>query len=454
VGTNGVSRRRFPVNDKDFGPRFGLAYRVTNSIAFHAAYGLIYQPIFTYGFTPSTNYGTQGYSQNTSMLVSANGGLTPTNYIDNPFPNGLTQPTGNTLGSNTFLGQSVVSQLRYGLHTPYIEQFSAGFEDQIGATLIGLAYVGTHGVHEYTTYNLNQLSSTNYQLGSALSKLVANPFYGIITSGSESAATISQGQLLQPYPQFTGMQDNYAALGSITYSSLQAKLEHRYTHGLSVLAAYTWGKNMGNVGERYANAISYQNAYNMGAEKSYSPLDIASNFTGMAIYKLPVGRGQLVGNGMQPWADSIVGGWEVTGMIALADGSPLMITNSSNTLGYGAAVARPNRDYTKSLKLPSRTPAQFFNTTAFSAAPQYTYGSSKPFDGNLRGQGTNNVNLALHKNLSLEALFKLQFRAEFYNAFNHPIWASPGTTYGSSSFGVTSGKTNNRTGQLSLKLIF
>ena len=454
VGTDGASRWRFPVNDKDFGPRFGLAYRVTNRIAFHAAYGLIYQPIFTYGFTPASNYGTQGYSQNTSMLVSANGGLTPTNYLDNPFPGGLTKPTGNSLGSNTFLGQSVVSQLRYGLHTPYIQQFSAGFEEQFGATLVGLAYVGTHGVHEYTTYNLNQLTAANYAQGSALSKLVPNPFYGIITSGAESAATISQGQLLQPYPQFTGMQDNYASLGSITYSSLQAKLEHRYSHGFTVLAAYTWGKNLGNVGERYANPISYQNAYDLGAERSYSPLDIASNFTGMATYALPFGHGQMLGSHIATWADTLIGGWDLAGMIAVADGSPLMITSSSNTLGYGAAVSRPNRNYGESTKLPNRTPAKFFNTAAFSAAPQYTYGTSKPFDGNLRGQGTNNVNLALHKDQGFGELFKLQFRAEFYNAFNHPIWASPGTTFGASSFGVTADKTNNRTGQLSLKLLF
>jgi hypothetical protein len=454
VGANGRSRWRFPVNDKDFGPRFGLAYRVTNRIAFHAAYGLVYQPIFTYGFTPSSNYGTQGYSQNTSMLVSTNGGLTPTNYIDNPFPGGLTQPTGNTLGANTFLGQSVVSQLRYGLHTPYMQQFSAGFEEQLGATLIGLAYVGSHGVHEYTDYNLDQLTPANYGLGSALSKLVPNPFYGVITSGSESGTTITQGQLLQPYPQFSGMQDNYASLGSITYSSLQAKLEHRYSHGLSVLAAYTWGKNMGNVGERYANPIGYQNAYDMGAERSYSPLDIAENFTAMASYALPFGRGKMLGANVQPWANTIIGGWELDGMVAVADGPPLMITSVTNTLGYGAAVSRPNRTYSTSLKLAQPTAAKFFNTAAFTAAPQYTYGTSKPFDGNLRGIGTNNVNLALHKNENFGDRIKLQFRAEFYNALNHPMWASPGTTFGSSSFGVTADKINNRTGQLSLKFLF
>lgn len=446
------SRWRFPANYKDFAPRLGLAFRVTNSTVFRAAYGMLYQPILTYGFGAG-NYGTQGYSQTTSMVVSTDGGLTPANYVDNPFPAGLVKPTGNTLGSSTFLGQSVTTQLRYGVRTPYVEQYSAGLEQQVGSTLIGLGYVGTHGVHEFLTYSANQLTPANYALGAALAAQVTNPFQGTILTGTESTPTIARGQLLRPFPEFTDVLDNYATLGTITYNSLQAKVEHRYRNGLYLLGAYTWGKNLGNVGERYANAMTYQNAYDLGAERSYSPLDIASNLTAMATYALPIGRGQLLAGSAQPWLNTILGGWQINGMIALADGPPLLISNSINGLGYGAQVQRPNRNYGESLKLPNRTPAHFFNTAVFSATPLYTFGNSKPYDGNLRGIGTNNVNLALDKDTELEK-FTLQFRAEFYNALNHPLWASPVTSYGSTSFGVSANKVNNRTGQLALKLIF
>ena len=453
VGKDIGSRWRFPVNGKNFAPRIGLAFQARPDLVIHAAYGMLYQPILTYGFG-ATNYGTQGYSQTTSMVVSTDGGLTPRNYIDNPFPAGFTAPTGNSQDSSTFLGQSVTTQLRYGIKPTYEQQFSAGFEQQMGNTVVGLGYIGSHGVHQFTTFSLNQLNPTLYAMGTSLATQVANPFFGVITSGSESTATIARGQLLRPYPQFTDVIDNYAALGSMVYSSLQAKIEHRYSHGLYVLGAYTWAKNRGNVGERYAAPIAYQNAYNLGAERSVSPLDIAHVATFMATYKLPFGRGRMVGSSIPLWLDTFVGGWELNGMVAVADGPPLYISQSTNGLGYGAQVQRPNRTYGTSLKIPNPNGAKMFNTSAFSAAPAYTFGNSDPYDGELRGLGTNNTNVALDKNFSIWRELNLQFRAEFYNALNHPMWASPGATFGASNFGVSANKVNNRTGQLALKLVF
>ena len=171
--------------------------------------------------------------------------------------------------------------------------------------------------------------------------------------------------------------------------------------------------------------MSFQNAYNLSAEESVSPLDIAHNFTVMATYTLPFGWGKLVGSTIPTWADVIVGGWEVNGMIAVDRfGPPLYISQSTNGLGYGAQVQRPNRNFGVSLKLSNPTPSQRFNTAAFSAAPTYTFGNSKPYDGDLRGLGTNNVNLSLNKSFKLYRETTLQFRSEFYNALNHPMWAS------------------------------
>jgi hypothetical protein len=451
VGKDITSRHRFAGDYNNVGPRAGLAYKLSDNIVFRSAYGILYQPILTFGFG-ATSYGTQGYSQDTTMVVS--NGLAVANYIDNPFPNGLNQPTGNQLGSSTFLGQAVTTTLRHGIQTPYVQQFSAGFEQQLGSTLIGLGYVGTHAVHQYTNISLNQLTPANYALGASLATLVSNPFYGTITSGALSTKTVSRGQLLRPFPQFTDVIDDYASVGGITYSSLQAKVEHRYTNGFSLLASYTWGKNMGNVGNRYPGGIAYQNAYDLGAEESYSTLDIAHTVAAAATYLLPTGRGQLFGGDMPRWADSILGGWQLNGLVMLAGGQPLLISSTPNQLGLGAQAARPNRNYSMSLKLPNRTPAKFFNTAAFSAAPQYTFGNSKPYDGNLRGIGTDKINASLFKNTAIREGVNLQFRAEFFNIFNHPLWASPGSTFGSPTFGVSANKVNNRTGQLSLKLIF
>ena len=131
VAKDVASRWRFPVNYKNFAPRLGLAYQARPNLVVRAAYGILYQPILTYGFG-AANYGTQGYSQTTSMIVSANGGLTPSSYLDNPFPNGFTAPTGNSLGSSTFLGQSVTTQLRYGVKPPMNSNLVLAWNSSLG----------------------------------------------------------------------------------------------------------------------------------------------------------------------------------------------------------------------------------------------------------------------------------------------------------------------------------
>jgi len=459
-GKDLASRRRYTADIMGFDPRLGMAYAVTDKIVFRAAYGIMHQPTFTYGFG-SANFGMQGYSNSTQMVVSGNG-LNATTLIDNPFPNGFSPPTGNTLDSNTFLGQNVTTQLRYGTHTPYIQQFTAGLEQTFGqATVVGLSYVGSHGVHEYSTIDLNQLTPAEYALGNAaLNKQVTNPYFplvakGLITSGTLSTATTTEGQLLKPFPEFTDVLDNYTSIGTMTYSSLQMKVQHNYNKNLSVLSAYTWQKNMGNVGERYNNTVSYQNAYDTSAEEAVSPLDIAHTLAAGIIYKLPIGRGQTFGGSMPRWADVLSGGWQLNTIFQVAGGSPLYISQTNN-LGFGAQSQRPTRNYGISLKLPpgTRTAQHFFNTSAFSVTPNSMYGNSKPYDGDLRGPGTNKINASLIKNEHFGEWVKIQFRAEFFNLLNHPLYAAPGTQLGASTYGISASKSGNRTGQLGLKMIF
>ena len=337
----------------------------------------------------------------------------------------------------------------------YEQQFSAGMEQQFGNTVIGLGYVGSHGSHQVYELPIKPAAASPICVGVGSDNASCQSILWCHHQRHGNRHRPSPGVALRPFPQFTDVLDNYATLGGMVYSSLQAKIEHRYSHGFYVLGPTLGLRTVEMSVNEYANAaMSFQNAYNLSAEESVSPLDIAHNFTVMATYTLPFGRGKLVGSTIPTWADVIVGGWEVNGMIAVADGPPLYISQSTNGLGYGAQVQRPNRNFGVSLKLSNPTPSQRFNTAAFSAAPTYTFGNSKPYDGDLRGLGTNNVNLSLNKSFKLYRETTLQFRSEFYNALNHPMWASPGATYGSSTFGVSANKVNNRTGQLALKLIF
>jgi hypothetical protein len=122
--------------------------------------------------------------------------------------------------------------------------------------------------------------------------------------------------------------------------------------------------------------------------------------------------------------------------------------------GFGAG-SRPNwNGQNPTLSGSARTQNQWFNTADFSAAPQYTFGNVPPYLSVLRGPYTNAWNTGFFKDTAITEKTKFELRAEFYNLFNHPIWAAPGTSFGSTSFGVVANKAGNRTGQLSAKIIF
>ena len=283
---------------------------------------------------------------------------------------------------------------------------------------------------------------------------VANPFYGLITSGTLSTKTISQGQLLRPFPQFQDVQDQYQSTGNMNYNSLQLRAEHRFSSGFSYLANYTWSKNIGNVGERYWTPLTVQNQYNLHAERSLSPFDTPQAFTIAWVWELPFGRNKLIG-GTLPWyGDRLVSGWHVTGDYTFGSGNPLAITNSVNVVGFGAG-SRPNTNgQNPKLSASARTPAQWFNTSVFSVPAQYTFGNLGPYNPVLRGPHANTWNVGFFKDTAITERTKLELRAEFYDFFNHPVWAAPGTQVGTPAFGIVASKTGNRTGQLAAKFIF
>jgi hypothetical protein len=128
--------------------------------------------------------------------------VTPATFLNNPFPNGLSQPTGSKLGPATGLGQAITfSEL--GDVVPYSEQWNFNVQRILpGAVLLEAGYAGSHGLKLPVNLLLNQLPDSALTLGTALQAQVANPFYGQIANGILSTPTIARAQLLRPYPQY------------------------------------------------------------------------------------------------------------------------------------------------------------------------------------------------------------------------------------------------------------
>jgi len=153
-----------------------------------------------------------------------------------------------------------------------------------------------------------------------------------------------------------------------------------------------------------------------------------------------------------------VGGWPLNGIATFQTGLPLAIGNGGNFANVFATGQRPNTSGAN----PKRDGGiderinQYFDTTVFSQAGNFTFGNVSRFAPNLRGPGSNNIDFSLFKNFRYKERFRVQLRAEAFNIANHPIWNGPGTTVNDlANFGIITAKGGQRRQiQVALKLIF
>src|SRR5262249_25317327 len=182
-------------------PRLGVAWTANPRTILHAGYGLFWSP-WSYGYPDSVNYGQIGYSQRTAMVFANQ--LVPSTTLDNPFPNGLLQPVGSSMGLLTGVG-GVINYVSQNRTSPRVQQYSADIRHELrGSAAVSVLYTGTrgddlnYGAELGARININQLPTSALTLGSALYDEVPNPFYGIPQAGAFSQSqTIARGQLLR-----------------------------------------------------------------------------------------------------------------------------------------------------------------------------------------------------------------------------------------------------------------
>ncbi|MBS1828318.1 MAG: TonB-dependent receptor [Acidobacteria bacterium] len=452
MGKDIQSRYRQNVDKNNWNPRFGLAYKLTKATVLRAAYGIFFQPNLMNGYG-AVAFGATGFDGDTPFVPSVDGGLTPYRFLRDPFPDGYNLPPGSSQGAATLIGQGITTQRR-DVVSPYSQQFNLGVQHEVRNWLVDVGYVGSHGVKQFINVQMNQLPTEYFSRGADLRRQVANPFLGLVPRGTFAAATLNSGQLLLPYPQFTDVQNNNQSSGNMNYHSLQTKLERRFSKGYTVLASYTWSKNIGDVGERYWQGTGVQNQYDLRSERGLSPIDIPHRLTLAYVWELPFGKGKTIGGGAGKGLNMLIGGWQMNGVTTFQSGTPLAITNPVNQLGFGAGSRPVNLGRSAKLAESERNPDRWFDTTVFAQPAPFTFGNTTRYSPDLRGPGVNSWTTGFFKDTHVSERFYVQFRAEFFNLFNHPLWGAPGTTVDTPLFGRVTSKTGNRTGQLGLKVIF
>lgn len=470
---------RHPVDTyyKDFGPRLGLSYRLRDKLVLRSGYGLFYNPT-EFGTTGAGPFGNEGFDASTNWLTTRNSdNVTPWGRLSDPFPDGLLYPTGPSQGPLTHLGLSVNEPLRNENIPPYTQTWSGGLQYELpGNWLVEANYVGTKGTHLYYLGAGNQQyfgpwiekEATDPALVTALGAQVNNPYYGVINSPGCGICgpTITADNLIRPYPQFSGVSISMPPWANSIYNAMQLKVEKRLSKGLDMLITYTNSKSIDDASiGTYTSWIGgfekHRDPNNLKLERSLSEWDIPQVFQIAYLWQLPFGRGRKIGSTWNPVINAILGGWQTNGMWRFDNGQPIALGDSGDTAPDSYGGGSPN----VSGRLKVNPKSQWFANGYFANAsqvlsvpPNFTIGTAPRMEPNVRVPGTKNTTLSLFKDFSLNKLregSKLQFRAEAFNALNHPQFGNINTTWNTGNFGDVQSQVNvPRQIQVALKLIF
>jgi hypothetical protein len=437
---NSSQRGLWDVDTKNFAPRIGISYKVTDKLVVRTGYGIYYPPTVAV-----SNGTTDGFSTSTPWVATqGGGGILPANPLSNPFPQGLNQPVGSSQGLLTLVGNGISAFQR--LHpSGYVQSYSLDFQYELSkSAFIEVGYSGTQGRKLLlgSSPNLNQIDPKYLILGTSLNDPVPNPFFGIITSGTLAGATIPRYQLLRPYPQFTNvsLSGDTPGAGS-SFNALNVKYNQRFSAGLSALVTFQWSKALDNSAETQAWEIGdvLRNTYDRSSDRSISGHDLPRSFVAALVYELPIGKGKPIGASLNKVVNAAVGGWQVSTIARFASGLPLQLSAPNTLSVYGFNVLRPVVSNLKDLDVSSQGPDHWFNTAAVTAPAPFTMGNAPRWIPNLRYGAMQQADVSLQKNFRYGELMKLQLRAEAFNVANSVQFGRASTTVGASDFGrVTS----------------
>jgi outer membrane receptor protein involved in Fe transport len=486
VFVSSKQRTNYVTDWSNLQPRIGFAFQFAPKMVVRGGYGIYYGQSRS-GVTGVAPYGSQGFNQNTNVITTyQNDRTTPYLHLSDPFPNGLIQPAGSSLGLMNDVGFGANGPLRTagGNRTPYEQSWSVGIERQLrGNVLINAEYIGKKGTHlPFSGYNqLNHLGPWVESLPitgpdpnnpnpcqvlsvACLNSSVTNPFAGIITdpNSSLSGPQVQYAQLLVPYPEFTGVSTEPRLVANSTYHGLQLLAEKRYSNGLQFLVTYVWSKSIDDASNADDNVTwlgsfsSLQDPNKPWLERSLSTFDIPHVIQFSYSYDLPFGRGRALLGNMPRVVEMIVGGWKTNGIWRIADGRPLAfsVADGNPLPTYGGQ--RPNLVGTPKRNHGSDWVDNYFvDNNVFQRPDDFTLGNAPRAMGSVRSPWSFTTDLSVGKQFSLREEMNVEFRIEARNAFNHPVFGTPDTSVDDGNFGkITYTSVGPREMQLAIKFNF
>jgi hypothetical protein len=424
----------------DFAPRFGFAYQAMDKLVLRGGYGIFYQHDVRIGSESVLGENPPAFFD--QSLAQSAGSTTPAFFLKNGFPASQFGPQILNLTTLQIRAQDPNQR------TPYVEQVSFGPQWEISQnTVLDVSYVGNFGRKEDRLRNANQGLVTGFANGAPVTVF---PYANLSTNVNTLAGSHAYLEL--------ATND-----GNTNYNGLLVSLKRRYTKGLTYGVSYTFSKNFSDFVDNLTGGSTPMNAYNYSLERSYSPFDVKHRFVANALYSLPIGNGGLILNN-NSLASKLIGGWQVNGVLTLQTGLPFSVAAPDASATGGSHASRANcigDPFTGATSDPTQlagatAPGFFINPAAFSLPTNGTFGNCAP--RNIHGPGIENVDLSLFKTFAITERYKVEFRSEFFNSFNHVNFGNPSANVAPASI-ATFGKLLSTIGepreiQFALKVYF
>ncbi len=449
TGTGRAGTMFVPTWMKGFAPRLGLAYSVTPKTIIRASAGIYYSDLpdgggYTAGFTSSPAFSSpDGY---TAVYNWGTSGF-PSNY--------LLPPQLNPAFQNN---QSVTWLLGTGTRLPQVLSWTFGVQRELKQNLsLDVVYVGSHSTHlsagsqfDFVDPKYLSLGSTLLQPANSAAAVAAGISLPFPTFMSYSHNTVAQ--TLMAFPQYTNVTNGYDPVGRARFDSLQVKVTKRYSNGLTVLAFWSWMKNMSSL-----NTIQYYGYRPV----TYSPDSPPHTVQITASYELPFGTGKRYAASSNAALKWLASGWTLSGYARYSSGPALqfLANNNLGALNYSAKFT----NYVAGVPIFGETNPRNFDPAvdrylvagAFVNPPAYQLGNAAPYEDSIRGFTQKAESVSLGKAFPIKERLHAQFRADINNPFNFVRWSgNPNTNINSAAFGTITSAADGRRIQLYLAVQF
>lgn len=472
-------------------PRLGVSYQFDKNTVIRTGYGIFYLPVD--GRWDDAPHNLFINSFNTNLLAVQADGVSPKFALSNPFPSGITPPFGRNQALINAQGNGLGAATP-GYKAPYVQQWNFDIQRQFpGDLLLDVAYAGAKGTHlPMHSQDIDQLPASDLPTNAAdvanLTKLVNNPFAGncpppntalctgpVQSGGVGTSPQVKAAQLLLPFPQWDDVSLEEPDNRDSIYHSMQLKVQKRFGAGAQVLASYTVAKLIDDTNSEInwleASPVSWNDANpnDLRHERSLDAFDVPQRLVLGSVLDLPFGRGKKFGGNLNGVANKLVSGWGVDTIITFQKGFPIIIGGCPGALSNSGLpnvpCARPIRTGLSHLTSGSLTQRlnQWFDPSVFTNGSPTDYAAISPdsdsrTEPNIRTDGVKNFDFAFFKNTKFGPDERLgaEFRAEFFNGFNHPQFNPPNSgCCGGSSFGQVTGQYNlPRLVQFALRFTF